>query len=149
MNSLAHLFSLVVTWKVNNVMITVDVNMNGIFNVTLRCGESYNFRSKSESDRPIMLDRKPESLITYSGSCVKQNYRQGLCLLRTFPSLIRFHNNSNRKLYAIQLLTFMYSTTDSENSQLFQQYRGNTKMVPTIEKLFMRTKIITDLFRKF
>jgi len=35
-------------------MITVDVNIDGIFSVTLRCGESYNFSSESESDVPIM-----------------------------------------------------------------------------------------------
>jgi hypothetical protein len=43
----------------------------------------------------------------------------------------------------------MYSTRDSENLQLCQQYRGNIKTSAEIEKLFMPTKIITDIFRNF
>ena len=43
----------------------------------------------------------------------------------------------------------MYSTRDSENSRLCQQYTGNIKTSAEIDKLFMPTKIITDLFRNF
>ena len=95
------------------------------------------------------MDINPVILITYSGSCVKHNYRQGLRLLHTFRSLIRFHNNSNRKLYAVQLLAFTYSTRDSEHSYLCQQYRGNIKTSAKIDKLFMPTKRIRDLFFNF